>query len=151
MALEHLTYIEIAERLKVSREAARALIKRHRLPRSRGNDGKILVAVDLAEIRHQPMSARSPHGHPAAVKAVALLEAKIKTLEAELAAEKERSQGHRAEFESERSRCDRLMANLLTATADLMKAKEVTSRLEGENALLRSKRRSWWRWLRTAV
>ena len=35
--------------------------KRLRLPRSRGNDGKALVSVDLAEINHAPLPARSPH------------------------------------------------------------------------------------------
>ncbi len=45
--IEQLTYAQIAERLGVSPEAARAIVKRNRLPRSRANDGKTLVAVDL--------------------------------------------------------------------------------------------------------
>jgi hypothetical protein len=53
-----LTYTELGERLKISPEAARALVKRHRLPRSRANDGKTLVQVDLAEISHSPISRR---------------------------------------------------------------------------------------------
>ena len=51
MPTEQLTYFEIAERLSVSPEAARAIVKRHRLPRSRANDGKTLAAIDLQEIR----------------------------------------------------------------------------------------------------
>ena len=35
-------------------EAARAIVKRHRLPRSRSKDGKTLAAIDLKEIRHMP-------------------------------------------------------------------------------------------------
>jgi hypothetical protein len=138
MALEHLTYLEIAARLNVTREAARALIKRHRLPRTRGNDGKILVAIDLEEIQHKPMSARSPKGDPVVTEAVALLQAKITTLETELAAEQGRSRGHQENFERERARVDHLMSEMLMATAELMVAKEVTHRLEGENSVLRS-------------
>src|SRR6516165_511614 len=60
MPTEQLTYAQIAERLSVSPEAARAIVKRHRLPRSRRNDGKTLAAIDLKEIRHTPMPVRSP-------------------------------------------------------------------------------------------
>ena len=51
--------------------------------------------------------------------------------------------GHRADFERERDRAERLMAELLKATADAMTAKESAARLEGELAALRS--RPWWR------
>src|SRR5258707_10311920 len=81
MAIEMLNYADLAARLQVSPEAARALAKRLRLPRSRGNDGKALVSVDLAEINHAPLPARSPAGH----QAVTPLKAKIETLQAELA------------------------------------------------------------------
>ena len=40
MTIENLTYAALAERLKISPEAARALVKRMRLPRHRSNDGK---------------------------------------------------------------------------------------------------------------
>jgi hypothetical protein len=63
MPAEQLTYAQIAERLSVSAEAARAIVKRHRLPRSRRNDGKTLAAIDLTEIRHKPLPTRSPRGH----------------------------------------------------------------------------------------
>src|SRR5262245_13201764 len=63
MPAEQLTYAQIAERLSVPAEAARAIVKRHRLPRSRRNDGKTLAAIDLTEIRHKPLPARSPRGH----------------------------------------------------------------------------------------
>jgi hypothetical protein len=43
MPVEMLTYAELGERLTISPEAARALVKRHRWPRSRSNDGKTLV------------------------------------------------------------------------------------------------------------
>ena len=49
-----------------------------------------------------------------------------------------RAAGHRADFERERERADRLMAELLQATAETTAAKEATARLEGEVAALRT-------------
>jgi hypothetical protein len=63
MATEMLSYGQLAERLSCSAEAARALVKRLRLPRQKANDGKVLVSVDLSEINHKPMPARSPAAH----------------------------------------------------------------------------------------
>jgi hypothetical protein len=57
------------ERLNCSPEAARALVKRMRLPRQKATDGKVLVSVDLSEINHKPMPARSPAGDPRSLKA----------------------------------------------------------------------------------
>ena len=59
MSVEPLTYAALGARLKISREAARSLAKRLRLPRSLSVDGKALVSVDLTEIRHTP---RLPSG-----------------------------------------------------------------------------------------
>jgi hypothetical protein len=74
------------------------------------------------------------------------LEAELAAKDAELAAEQQCSEGHRADFERERARSDRLMSCLLAQTIDLMTACDVTARLEGEIAALRSppKRRRWW-------
>ena len=82
-------------------------------------------------------SGRSPRGDQPVTDVVAALKAKIEILEAELAKTEERSAGHRADFERERARVDQLMSELLTATADLMAARTVTARLEGEIAALR--------------
>jgi hypothetical protein len=109
MPIEQLTYAQIAERLGVSSEAARAIVKRHRLPRSRSNDGKTLVAVDLDDVRHKPLPARSPRGDQPVTDKVAGLQAKIASLETELAVEQERSAGHRSDFERERERADRMV------------------------------------------
>jgi hypothetical protein len=140
MAAEMLTYADLASRLKVSPEAARALAKRLRLPRTKGNDGKTLVSVDLAEINHSPLPGRSPGGHQAGAAA---LKAKIETLQAELTRLEATAGGHRADFERERDRADQLMAELLRMTADTMTAKETAARLEGELATLKA--RPWWR------
>jgi hypothetical protein len=151
MAVEQLSYAEIASRLGVTSEAARAIVKRHRLPRAPGDDGKVLVTVDLTEIRHKPLPARSPRNHQRVSDAVTGLMAQIKTLEAELAAkdadlaaEQQCSGGHQADFERERARSDQLMCHLLAQTIDLMTAGEANARLEGEIAALRSPRRRWW-------
>jgi hypothetical protein len=144
MPVEMLTYAALAERLGSSSEAARALVKRLRLPRQRGNNGKALVAVDLAEINHTPMqraaTRRSPDDHQAVA---ATLKARIETLEAELARLETAAAGHRADFERERERCDQLMAEVLKSTADLMTAREAAARLTGEIEALQARR--WWR------
>jgi len=125
MPVEMLTYADLAERLKITPEAARALAKRHRLPRSRSNDGKALVSVDLAEIQHKPLPARSPAGDR--VDAFAM-KACIDSLQKELA------------------KVETMMTELLKATAETMSAKESTARLEGELMALRSSR-PWWKWI----
>ena len=144
--IEHLTYAELAERLGVTAEAARALAKRLRLQRQRGNDGKARVVVDLAEVQHKAMPARSPAGdHP-----VAALKARIEALQAELAEMEEENATLRAladerreDFVRERDRADKLMVELLKTTSDLMAAKEAAARLDGELAALKA--RPWWR------
>ena len=117
MPIEQLTYAQIAECLGISSEAARAIVKRHRLPRSRSNDGRTLAAIDLEEIRHKPLPARSPRGDHALTDVVATLKAKVAELEAELAAEQQRSAGHRADYERERT--DRMVITQDRMVAEL--------------------------------
>jgi hypothetical protein len=122
MATEQLTYAQIAERLGASVEAARAIVTRHHLPRSRSNDGKTLVSIDVKEIQHRRLPARSPGNHQAhrlaatkdqlvaelqavrALQEAAQVNERISTLEAELAAEQQRSASHLADYEQERDR-----------------------------------------------
>jgi len=133
MSVETLTYAALGARLKISAAAARSLAKRLRLPRSLSDDGKALVRVDLAEIRHTP---RPPVGRQAGT--IALFE----SLKAAIARLEARAADHSAEFERERERADRLEVELLQATAEVMAAKEVTVRLEGEVVALRTGGRS---------
>ena len=133
MSVETLTYAALGARLKISPVAACSLAKRLRLPRSISDDGKALVSVDLAEIRHTP---RRPGGPQAGN--ITLLPAKIDALQAEIARLEARAADHRADFERERERADRLEIELLQATAEVMAAKEVTARLEGEVVALRT-------------
>jgi DNA repair exonuclease SbcCD ATPase subunit len=132
MSVEILTYAALGARLKISAEAARLLAKRLGLPRSLAPDGKALVTADLAKILHTP---RPPGTRQAG--AIALLTTKIETLQAEIARLETREAAQRADFERERERAERLMVELLQATADTMAAKEATARLEGELAGLR--------------
>jgi hypothetical protein len=126
MPIETLTYAALGARLKISPEAACSLAKRLRLPRSLSDHGKALVSVDLAEIRHTPRSPSRREAGNAALQA-----AKIVALQAEIARLEAMAAGHLADFERERERADRLMVELLQATAETMAAKEATARLEG--------------------
>jgi hypothetical protein len=150
MPIEHLTYVQIAERLSVSPEAARAVVKRNRLPRSRANDGKTLVAIDLEEIRHKPLPARSSNGHHPVTDAIAILRARIEALETELIAEQRRSAGHRTDFERERERADHMVTTHDRVVTEL---KNLSSLLQGARRPARPVTprtlHQWWRWLRT--
>ncbi|MGB8587559.1 MAG: hypothetical protein WCD87_18160 [Pseudolabrys sp.] len=133
MSVEMLTYAALGAHLKISPEAARSLAKRLGLPRSLSSDGKAVVSVDLAAIRHTP---RPPSTRQAGN--TALLTTKIETLQAEIARLEARATAYRADFERERERADRLMTELLQAAAETMAAKEAAARLEGELAALRT-------------
>ena len=80
MSVEFLTYTALGDRLKISPAAARSLARRLRLPRSLSDDGKALVSIDLAEVRHTPQ----PQGSRQAGN-IALLAAQIEALKAEIA------------------------------------------------------------------
>lgn len=134
MSIENLTYADLGARLNISAAAARSLARRLQLPRALSGDGKALVSVDLAEVRHTPhQPARSQGGGDVArlTLAVAALQGDMMQLEATAA-------GHRADFEHERSRADRLMAEMLQATAEAAAAREAAARLEGEVSALRT-------------
>src|SRR5262249_28182297 len=102
------------------------------------------VAVDVAELNHTPMpravTGRSSDDRHAVAVA---LKARIETLEAELAKLEAAAAVQRADFERERERCERLMAEVLKTTADLMAAREAAARLAGEIEALQA--RPWWR------
>jgi len=134
MPIEMLTYADLGERLKISPEAARALVKRHRLPRSRSNDGKTLVQVDLSEINHSPVprASQAPGGH----QAVAGLKQRIEALQAELAEMEVVARGHRADFERECERTNKLLAELLKSSVETLAAREKAARLEGQLSML---------------
>jgi hypothetical protein len=101
--IETLTYAALGERIGCSPEAARALAKRKRpavVPRASG--GRPLVEELLAQ---------------------------IETLKDEIAKAERTAAGHRADFHRERDHCDRLAADLMKVTAEIMA----------------QQRRPWWR------
>ena len=124
MPVEMLTYRALAARLDISVEAARAVARRLRLPRSLSSDGDALVAVDVCKIRHR---RRPPVGR----------NMKIETLLAEFTRLASTLAIHRTEFERERELVDRLAAELVTLTAEVLSARQATARLEEELAALR--------------
>jgi hypothetical protein len=137
MSVEILTYGALGARLNISPGAARSLARRLHLPRSFSDEGKALVSIDLAEISHRPQRpGRRQSGN------AALMNAKIGALQTEIARLEASAAGHRADFERERERADRLMAELLQATAETTAARETAARLEGEVAALRIGRAS---------
>ena len=128
MSVEMLTYAALGARLKISPMAARSLSRRLTLPRSLSNSGEALVSVDLAEIRHTPRPPRDRAG---------ILAAEVEAMKAEIARLETMAADHRANFEHECERADRLAVELLQSTAEMMAGKEMTARLEDEVAALR--------------
>ena len=150
MSIESLTYADLAGRLGTSREAARSLVRRLRLPRQTGNDGTVRINVDLSDVQYRPTPRRSSHRDGAGVDT---LEAQVEQLRAQVAKlETEKSSieaiavGHRADFERERERGDKLMTNTMTLAAVAMSARAKAARLESELSARRSK---FWMRLRT--
>jgi hypothetical protein len=137
MSAETLTDVAISDRLGFSSGAFRAFVSRL-LPRQRRNTGNALGAADPAERPTTTISAPDDHQ-----SVVAPLTARIETLEAELAKLEATAAFHRADFERERERCERLMAEALKTTADLIAAREAAARIAGELAAFRTL--PWWR------
>jgi hypothetical protein len=133
MAIEMLSYRQLGERLGCSRDAARELVKRLRLPRHMANNGKALVCIDLSEIKHNPTPTQSPAGPLPATASQECIEPKQEGAAA----------SYQAALERERERAERLMAELLRAKADILAARATVARLEDELAALRL--RPWWR------
>jgi hypothetical protein len=135
MSAETLTYAAITDRLGFS-STIWGFLSRLRLPRQRRNNGN--AAVDLVEC--PTVAAHSQEGDQSVV---ATLTARIEMLESEFARVEAAAAVHRADFERGRERCERLMAEVLKATAELMAAREATARIAGELAAIQA--RPWWR------
>jgi hypothetical protein len=136
MPANMLTYGRITDRLSFS-SAFEALVNRFRLQRQRRNDRHEVTTVGLAE---HPTVTRSPESDQSVV---ATLTARLETLESDFAKVEAAAAMHRADFERERERCERLMAEVLKSTAELMATREAAAKLAGE--LAAEQARPWWR------
>jgi hypothetical protein len=139
VSVESLTYADLADRLSTTQEAARSLVRRLKLPRLRGNDGKARVNVDLNDFQYTPMPTRKRDGHQPTVEA---LQAELARIEVEKICLEATAAGHRADFERERDRAESALAEALKMTRMAMSARETAARLEGE---LLGRRGSWWK------
>src|SRR6266403_232486 len=146
MPVEMLSYAELGERLKISPEAARALVKRHRLPRSRSNTGKSLGQGDLTEISHSPVTRAPPT--PAGHQVVTALKDHIATLQSDLSERDAIAGGHRADCERETDRSNRLMAELIKASNEATSAREKAAYFAGK---LSAAKQRWWRKLAETI
>ena len=135
MAKDELTYSEAVR--AAAAEAAAALGTKPEAVRPRaigvgrqpGNDGNARVLLDVDAQKDKA----GPRKRPDHARTITTLEACIADLRYLLAKAEERAA-------DERSRCDRLIAETLTANARV-------ARLEGELTTLRSRPAPWWqRW-----
>ena len=175
MTEQWFTYSELAERLKVSTEAARQKAIRNRWPRRTGNDGRAQVRLDIEEVvastiprkpRDEEVSddcptPEQPPGEPLAdTRALEALNEHIVTLKgmvakAEEVAERERlraeREGVRAETERLRSDAERARADELAKRLDEVRGEGETKRAEMERDLVELRsvvermQRPWWK------
>lgn len=117
MPIEAQTYVALGARPKISLEAARS-------PRSLSDNGKALLSVDLAEVRHTPC----PRGGRRAGDIVPFVE-NIDASQTEFVQLEARAAGYGADFKRERERAERLMAKVLQATAETMSPERPPHRL----------------------
>ncbi|MBB4365538.1 hypothetical protein GGD65_006604 [Bradyrhizobium sp. CIR18] len=136
-----MTYADLSARLNISREAARSLARRRGLPRSRSDDGKALVSVDLAELRYTPRPRRARRADPIDASIARIEAIKVESFKAEIARLEDVATAYRAVFERERERADRLAVELTQAAAETTAANAWAARLEDEVTALRSDRR----------
>jgi chromosome segregation ATPase len=131
-----LTYAGISDYLGLS-SPFQAFVNWIRKPSQRNSAGDAPMTIELAELQTVTSAPESDQS------VVATLTARIETLESEFARVEAAAATHRADFERERERCERLMAEVLKATADQMAAREEAARIAGELAALKA--RPWWR------
>ena len=101
--------------------------------------------VDLDELHHKPLPARSQRGHQSVTEAVATLKARVAELEADLAKAEERSAGHRADTDQMVTAQDRLITELENLRTLLQTAQQPATP-QPASRLVRA-----WRWMRATA
>jgi hypothetical protein len=133
-----LTYVELAEALKITPESANRLARRKRWQRAKGNDGRTRVAVPEEALVRQDSPLVSPTDSPMDSppdKLIKALEAHVETLKAQLAAAEARIgkqaddmvaydtayaaglAAERAKVEAERAKAERVIAEFAARDA----------------------------------
>lgn len=141
MSVALLTYADLGARLNISREAARSLARRRRLPRSRSEDGKALVSVDLSALRYTPRPRKGRRADPLDASMARIEAIKIGAFKAEITRLEDVATAYRQVFERERERAERLAVELQQASAEATAANAWAARLENEMTALRTDRR----------
>jgi chromosome segregation ATPase len=133
MAAQLMTYDELATAWGVSREAARKKVEGLHLRRQAGNDGKARVMVDLSEVQHQPAKPKRDRRAPSLRAETEALQQHVETLRGEVERLLALTASHRADFERERDRAEKVTAELVTQVAKLAVLEK--ERAEGVAAL----------------
>lgn len=141
MSVALLTYADLGARLNISREAARSLARRRRLPRSRSDDGTVLVRVDFSELQYTPRPRMGRRADPIDASMARIEAVKTEAFKAEIARLEDVATAYRAVFERERERAERLAVELQQASAEATAANAWATRLEDEMTALRTERR----------
>lgn len=175
MSIQTLTYAELAEIWGVSKDAARKKVEGLHLPRTRGNDGRARVQIDLEEVTHTPKakpettpgdlqdgaSRDLPEtGTPPGLE-VRFLQERIAELQNDLEREREEYRANVDRERKERQAEREKVGNLSERLNDLERAKSEVEKLaalahveighrDSEIAALRStldemRGRTWWR------
>lgn len=158
-----LTYDELADRLGITRNAARVLAQRRRWPRTQGNDGRARVRVP-SDALDDAAAARAPHdqeqestehaGELAALRAhLADRNAEIARLAIDLDRARAETDRERDERRQERDRSADLGRQLHAEQSARLAAEMDRKGVEAERDRLRARveelearaRRPWWR------
>lgn len=143
MATTQKTYAELGTAWGVSPEAARKRVEGLRLPRHPGNDGKVRVTIDLDEVSARPPQSKSdkssiPSGRRAAGDRPEseILRQHVATLQAEVERLVTLAATSRSDFEVERSRAEKVVADLAVLAGRLADAERdrATQHVEAEQA-----------------
>ena len=108
-------------------------MRRLRLPRMTGNDGKVRLNVDLGDFQYKPMPSRKRDRHGMDTNGlddrIEALRAVLAKIEMEKRCLEATAAGHRADFERERDRADTALAEASKMAALTMAARETAARL----------------------
>jgi len=115
------------------------LVKRHPLPRQKGNDGAIRVLIDLAEIDHKPLAAKVATGGDRA--AMTALKDLLAYLRNEIGVERGRLTRARHDFQNLLAGHNQLVTTHGQLVEELAK---VRGELETLRALVTTRSRQWW-------